>query len=88
MAQVVSSRVKVTGEVLLKLSEEEIMALDGIFGYREDDFLKAFYEKMGSSYVKPYESGVRSLHKTVKGQLASVIADIKQAKMILSQHSK
>lgn len=61
-------------EITVKLNEQEVRALDGIFGYNVDHFLKAFYEKMGEAYVKPYERGVRDLHKDVRAVMAGPIA--------------
>lgn len=72
-----SVRVGLKVEVTITISEDEIFALDGIFGYNVDAFLKVFYEKMGKSYVQPHEAGVRSLHKTVRGVLAGPISEIK-----------
>lgn len=60
--------------ITVELSEQEIRALDGIFGYSVEHFLKVFYEKMGEAYVKPYEAGVRSLHKQIRGAMSDPIA--------------
>lgn len=62
------------------LSEQEILALDGILGYNVDTFLKVFYEKMGKSYVQPHESGVRSLHENLRKQLSPLVATITEAR--------
>ena len=83
MAKVKETKVQAAINVLLELDEAEIKALDGIFGYDIEAFLKVFYEKMGTVYVKPYESGVRSLHKTIRSVMADPIAKINEAKRIL-----
>lgn len=64
----------------LEVNEAEIMALDGILGYSVNAFLEVFYEKMGRTYVQPYESGVRSLHENLRKQLAPLVATIKEAR--------
>lgn len=64
----------------LELNEIEIRALDGIFGYDVEAFLKAFYEKMGAAYVKPFEAGVRSLHETMRRELAAPLAAVQKAR--------
>lgn len=53
-------------EIVLVLTEEEAGALDALTGYGIDPFIKAFYENMGKSYMVPYESGLRSLFKSVR----------------------
>jgi hypothetical protein len=74
----------VTGlTVTLELSEAEVRALDGIFGYDVEIFLKVFKEKMGAAYVEKYEDGVRSLHETIRGTLARPISDIDDARRVL-----
>lgn len=66
--------------VLLELDEAEVRALDGIFGYNVDAFLKVFYERMGKAYVQPHEAGVRSLHASIRGAMAGPIAKINAAR--------
>lgn len=83
MATVKEVRVTAEVKVVLELNESEVRALDGIFGYSTDVFLKAFYEKMGKEYVAPYEAGVRSLHKTIRTALAGPLAKIEEARKII-----
>lgn len=64
----------------ITLTEDELRALDGIFGYGPDAFLKAFYEKMGRAYVQPFEAGVRSLHKTIREQTSPQIATLNECR--------
>lgn len=66
--------------VTLELDESEVRALDGIFGYSVESFLKVFYEKMGQHYVQPYEAGVRSLHARIRGILSGPLRQIDDAK--------
>ena len=87
MATVKEVRITAEVKVVLELTESEVRALDGIFGYSPDVFLKAFYEKMGKQYVAPYEAGVRSLHKTIRTVLADPLAKIDEARRILKQTS-
>lgn len=60
----------------ITLTEDELRALNGIFGYDVEVFLKVFYEKMGRAYVQPFEKGVRSLHKTIREQTAPQIQTV------------
>jgi hypothetical protein len=76
MASVTRTRIGVDVKVTLELNESEVRALDGIFGYNVDHFLKCFYEKCGKAYVQPHEAGVRSLHETIRGVLSAPLAQI------------
>lgn len=69
--------------VSLELDEAEVRALDGIFGYNVEVFLRVFYERMGTAYVKPHEAGVRSLHATIRAALSGPIAKVDAARRAL-----
>lgn len=88
MAKVRSFEVDAEVTVLLELDESEVRALEGIFGYNVESFLKVFYEKMGRTYVEPYEKGVRSLHATIRQQLGKPIRAVGQARSALYQAAK
>ena len=85
MAKISRVQVGVELSVTLTLNESEARALDGIFGYSVDQFLKVFYEKMGKAYVEPHEAGVRSLHETIRSILSGPLATISKAKMAAQQ---
>ncbi|GAG09337.1 unnamed protein product, partial [marine sediment metagenome] len=51
------NEVTVHYECTLRLTEEEMRALDALTGYGFRPFLKVFYEKMGRHYLEPYEKG-------------------------------
>jgi hypothetical protein len=53
--------------VELVLNEDELCALDALFGYDLDAFLKTFYAMMGRHYLEPHEAGLRSLAATLRG---------------------
>lgn len=80
MATIKNTSVTAELKVTLELTESEVRALDGMFGYNPDAFLKAFYEKMGRAYVEPHEKGVRSLHETIGKCMAGPIAAINTAR--------
>ncbi len=67
---------EVTFTIAMGLTEPEARALKALAGYNLDDFLKVFYEKLGRSYLEPYEDGLdslfRSVRKTIPGQLARI----------------
>jgi len=71
MAQL-EGRAELRALIVIVLSEEEAGALDALAGYGTDAFLEMFYEKLGKAYLKPYESGLRSLFDSVHGGPCSV----------------
>ena len=85
MAKVASVHVDVKAKIVLELTEDEAAALDGMFGYNVEAFLKVFYERMGRAYVQPHEAGVRSLHQTIRGVVSGPLAEIKKARAAVHQ---
>lgn len=88
MAKVIHAKVQAQLTVTLELTELEARALDGIFGYNVDAFLKVFYERMGKAYVQPHEAGVRSLHNSIRGVVAGPLAEIDKARKAMFEASK
>lgn len=80
-------RASITAEVkiLLEITEGEARALDGIFGYNVDTFLKVFYERMGKSYVQPFEADVRSLHATIGSLVSGPLAQMDKARKAMQE---
>jgi hypothetical protein len=69
MSNKVNSESTLAVEITLRLTESEARALKEMVGYGVDAFLKSFYTKLGTHYLKPHESGVRSLFETIKREL-------------------
>ena len=65
MAKVLNNT-KIDFELVLGLNEEEARALDALTGYDVDSFLRVFYEKMSTHYMKPHEAGLRTLFASVR----------------------
>lgn len=70
-------KVRIDAKFTLELDEAELGALDAIFGYGAEPFLKAFKREMGAAYVEPYEAGVRSLHNRIRGVTSPALDEIK-----------
>ncbi len=68
-------------QVTISLTEQEAGALDALFGYDIEAFLRTFYAKMGRSYLQPYEQGFRSLHEK-RGSLKGLIARARDARKV------
>lgn len=74
----ITTHPQITLEITFTVNEQEARALDGLTGYNMDEFLKFFYEHMGSHYLKPHEEGLRtffeSIREIVRPELAKVDA--------------
>jgi hypothetical protein len=68
--------------VELVLNEDELCALDALFGYDLESFLGTFYRMMGRNYLEPHEAGLRSLAATVRG-CAGLTGEAKECREFL-----
>lgn len=80
-----SSRPIITVAVSFTVDEEEIRALDALAGYGDDGFVKAFYEKLGTAYMRDHEQGLRRFLKTIRGIAGPAIARVDEARKLLQQ---
>jgi hypothetical protein len=76
----IEGRPKIELQVTIALTEAEARALDGLVGYGDDAFVKAFYESLGQHYLKPHEAGLRSLFRSVRAQLPCVLDRVNAAR--------
>lgn len=67
-------------DVAVRFTEIEMRALEAISGYDVEVFLNAFYETMGRHYLEPHADGIRSLFKTVRGELPPILRRLDAAK--------
>jgi len=79
----VGHRLSVNFEAVLHLTEPEIRALDALVGYGTDEFLAAFYEKLGKSYMTEHEAGLRTLFESIKTQTRPELHRIDEVKKLL-----
>jgi hypothetical protein len=79
MAKLKSSP-KVNVSITLELDEEEARALDALIGYGNDQFIKVFYEHMGTAYLKPHEKGLRTLFDCIRDVIPCTLARIDSAR--------
>lgn len=83
----ITGRPSISASVTIELTEEEAGALDAIVGYGVDPFLEAFYEKLGKSYLQPFEAGLRSLFESVRcgpGSVQGVLDRARAARAVFS----
>lgn len=85
MATIEKAYIQANLTVQLNLNEQEVRALDAMFGYGVEEFLKTFYSHMGEHYLKPNEAGIRSLFETVRGLMSGPIDKINEARKLITQ---
>ena len=59
--------------VSIVLTEPEARALDALACYGPDEFVKAFYEKLGKVYMEPHEAGLRLFLRSVREFMPGVL---------------
>lgn len=79
------AQTKIEFTVNFELTHTEANALMAIASYGADEFLKVFYEKLGKSYLQPYEVGVKNLFHTIKKTLPNEILKIDKAKEAIDE---
>jgi hypothetical protein len=79
MAKIVQNA-SVTISLTFTVSETEARALDALVGYGTDDFLKVFYEHLGTHYMKPHEAGLRSLFESIRDSVPSYLSRADRAR--------
>lgn len=74
MGTLVETTVSITAT--LTLNEGQLRALDALAGYGDDAFLKAFYVKLGTHYMQPFERDLRELFSLVRKEVPGALAGI------------
>jgi hypothetical protein len=72
----------------LTLNESEIRAFDALVGYGDDAFIEAFKEKLGETYIRKHEAGLKSVFAAIRAQVLPALADIDQARRDLHEAMK
>ena len=70
--------------VQFTVNEIEARALDDLAGYGTDSFIKAFYEKLGKSYMEKHEAGLREFLDTIRGVVSPALHEIDKARDALN----
>lgn len=69
-------------KIILELNEQEAGALHDIVAYGFEEFLKAFKEKLGKSYIEKHESGLKSLFEIINKEMPQHLSRFNQAREI------
>ena len=81
----VKNKVALEFHSTLTLNEVEIRALDALVGYGDDAFLEVFKEKLGASYIRDYEKGLRSAFAAIRRDVLPALHEIKQIRKQLEK---
>lgn len=80
----IETRVQLDFSVTFTVDEEEARALNALAGYGDDNFIKVFYEKLGTAYMKDHEEGLRRFLKSIRESIPYSISSINDARKTLS----
>lgn len=78
----ITTDVRVTAT--LEVSEGQLRALDALAGYGANAFFKAFYVKLGKSYMQPFEADMRELFNLINQQVPQALREIAEARKVLN----
>lgn len=71
---------KVSFDIYIALNESEARALYALTVYGIDDFLKVFYEHLGTAYLQKHEDGLRELFASVRQSLPPQLEKVDKAR--------
>lgn len=72
----------------LELNEGELHALNAIVSYGADQFLRAFYQHLGETYLKRHETSLRTLFKKIQRELPSVLKVVNESRKAVVEVNK
>jgi hypothetical protein len=67
----------------IEFSEGELRALDAMTYYGINPFLKVFYEKLGTAYMRPYDADLRALFKRIDSTVPEALKKVKAARKVI-----
>lgn len=83
MTITINTKVEITAT--LTLTEGQLRALDAMAGYGADAFLRAFYVKLGTHYMKPFERDLRDLFGAIDAQVPHALKGVAEARANLGR---
>jgi len=81
-----TTRIEATATITF--GESELRALDALTGYGIDQFLKVFYDKLGVTYMKPHEQGLRDLFATINPPVGEALNQVDKVRETLRKSAK
>lgn len=84
MAKIVQgAEVKMT--LTFTVNEAEARALEALTGYADKEFLRVFYDHLGSHYMKPHEAGLLSLFASIRESVPSYLRRADKARAAFTE---
>lgn len=77
---VVTNKPKIELVFQFSINEIEARALDALVGYGTEEFLKAFYEKLGKAYMEQHSDGLRTFFQCIKDNVPSALSKLDNAR--------
>lgn len=74
--------------VVFSISEEEARALDALVGYGDDEFIKAFKERLGEAYLRNHENGLREFFVSVRKIMPNILHKVDSARQAFNGETK
>ena len=71
---------KVDLKLTFVIDEDEARALEALAGYGVDQFVAAFYEKLGKGYMERHEQGLRSFLESINAFVPRSLGKIDRAR--------
>lgn len=82
------AKIDLSFKITIELTEQEAQAIVNVFGYSPEAYLKVFYKELGTSYLKPHEAGVYSLHNNLAPELKSALYKIESTRNHIKNQPK
>lgn len=67
------------------INEAEARALNELSSYGVDEFIKAFYEKLGQHYMQQHEAGLRSFLESTQQFIEPELRRIDEARKVFNE---
>ncbi len=84
----ITQKSKVEFRISFDVDEEEARALDAMAGYGDDEFVIAFYEKLGASYMRDHERGLRRFLSSIRSIVGGELYKFDEVRTILNQQNR
>ena len=66
-------------QIEFRLDEDEARALVDLAGYGTEEFIQAFYDKLGRACMMQHKDGIRKLFKCIREQIPPPLAKLDEA---------
>lgn len=75
---------QVSVSIQIQIDEVEAAALIDLAGYGVNQFIEAFYEKLGRSYMQKHEAGLRRFLETITAEVSPAVIQAQAVRELLA----